>query len=86
MLFRSALPDLEFTGEAFSETAGRRGALWSVKARVELKVRERATGKLLVTDREVRLAIDSAEHVAGKQALAEAAAELAVRVLPQVIR
>lgn len=82
----TAQPDLEFTGEAFSETAGRKNGMFSVKARVELKVRERATGKILISEREVRLVIDTAEHVAGKQALADAASALAVRVLPQVIR
>lgn len=82
----TTLPDLEFTGEAFSETAGQKSGMFSVKARVELKVRERATGKLLISEREVRRVIDTAEHIAGKQALADAASTLALRVLPQVIR
>jgi hypothetical protein len=79
-------PDLEFTGEAFSETAGRRGGLVGVKARVELTVKDAATGRVLAVDRQVGRAVDSAEHIAAKHALAEAATTLAGRVLPKVLR
>lgn len=78
--------DLEFTGEAFSELAGRRGSLVSCRARVELKVRDRATGRLLVADRQTSVAIDVGEQIAAKNALAQAAAELASRLLPQVLK
>ncbi len=84
---KSAAPaDLEFTGEAFSELAGRHGPLVSCRARVELKVRDRATGKILIADRQTSVAIDVSEQIAAKNALAQAAAELAARVLPQVIK
>ncbi len=84
---KSAAPaDLEFTGEAFSELAGHHGPLVSCRARVELKVRDRATGKILVADRQTSVAIDVSEQIAAKNALAQAASELASRVLPQVIK
>jgi hypothetical protein len=82
----AATPELEFTGEAFSETAGRRGELIAVKARVELKIVERATGRVLAADRQVRVAVDTAEHVAAKTALGEAAGDLAVRMIPAAFR
>lgn len=78
--------DLELIGEAFSELAGRRGPLVSCRARVELKVRDRATGRILVTDRQTSVAIDVGEQIAAKEALAQAAVELASRVIPQVVR
>jgi len=78
--------DLEITGEAFSEVGLRRAGLVSCKARVEIKVRDRATGKLLLTERQMSVAVDLSEQIAAKRALQEAAAELAERIIPQVVR
>ncbi len=78
--------DIEITGEAFSEAAVRRGNLVSCKARVEIKVRERSSGKILIAERQVAVAVDLAEHVAAKSALANAAAELAMRIVPQLAK
>ncbi|WP_310821315.1 CsgG/HfaB family protein [Stratiformator vulcanicus] len=77
--------DVVITGEAFSEFAVRRGNLVSVKARVEVKAVERATGKILASDRENKTVVDLAEHIAGKKALEQAATELARRVLPKAV-
>lgn len=76
-------PDVLITGEGFSEFAMRRGNLICVKARVELKAIERATGKVLAVDRQTAVAVDLSEQLAGKTALQEAAAQLASRVLPK---
>jgi len=70
-------------GEAFSELGMRRGNLVSCRARVEITVKDDA-GKLMVTDRETDVAVDIAEHVAGKSALAHAALKLATRVVPKL--
>jgi len=78
-------PELEFTGEAFSELGLRRAGLVSCRARVELTVRDRATGRILATDRQTAVAVDVGEQTAAKRALSEAAAELALRVLPKVL-
>ncbi len=75
-------PDLIVKGEAFSELVGRRGDLVIVKARVEVEVIERKSGKVLVKDRETSVFIDLAEQIAGKSALQKASANLAVRILP----
>lgn len=78
--------DLLVTGEGFSEVAGRVQNMVAVKARVELKVVDRATGKLLFVDRQTTVKIDLAENIAGKSALQEAGALLAERALPKVAK
>jgi hypothetical protein len=78
--------DIEITGEALSEFGMRKGNLVSCKARVEIKVRERASGNLLFVDRQTSVAVDLTEQVAAKTALQKAAAELAERVLPKLTK
>lgn len=74
------------TGEAFSELAGgRRGNLVSCRARVELKAVRLDGGKLLLADRQTDVAVDLAEHIAGKSALENAANRLLDRLLPRLI-
>jgi TolB-like protein len=77
--------DIVIAGEAFSEFAVRRGDLISVKARVEVTATDQATGEILVADRQTAIAVDLAEHIAGKAALQEAAAVLAARILPKLV-
>ncbi len=76
--------DFEILGEAFSDFAMRKGNLVSCKARVEVKLRSKADGKLLAADRETTVAVNLSEQIAGKAALAEAGAELAERLLPKL--
>ncbi len=78
--------EVEFVGEAFSEFGLRKGNLYSCKARVEIKVREQATGKLLAVDRQTSVAVDLSEQIAAKTALQKAAAELAERVIPKSVK
>jgi hypothetical protein len=77
--------EIDIDGEAFSENAGRRGSLISCRARVEIKVREHKTGKILLAERETSVAIDTSEQIAAKNALAQASAGLASRIIPQFI-
>ena len=77
--------EVEITGEAFSAFGMRKGNLISCKARVELKAHKR-TGELLVVDRQTSVAADVAEQTAAKTSLQNAAAELAERLLPKLIR
>jgi curli biogenesis system outer membrane secretion channel CsgG len=77
--------DYLIEGEGMSEFAGRRGNLASVKARLEVKVVDRATGKVVAADRQTRVAVDLVEQIAGKQALQEAAADIAERLLPKLL-
>jgi len=77
--------DLILTGEGISELAGRRGNLVSVRARVEVKVVDRKTGEVVATDRQTVQAIQTTELIAGKQALETAAADIAERLLPQLL-
>ncbi|HYG23689.1 MAG TPA: curli assembly protein CsgG, partial [Verrucomicrobiae bacterium] len=77
---------IEITGEALSEFGMRKGNLVSCKARIELKVRETATGNLLIVDRQTSVAVDLTEQIAAKSALQNAAAELAERILPKLAR
>lgn len=69
------------TGEAFSELGMRRGNLVSCRARIEVILKD-ASGKFIATDRQMDVAIDIAEHVAGKKALEHAALKLADRLVP----
>lgn len=71
----------EITGEAFSERGIRLGNLISCKARVEIKVRDRSTGRLAVVDRQTTVAVDLSEQIAAKNALQSAGAKLAERIL-----
>jgi hypothetical protein len=77
-------PDVEITGEAFSAFGLRKGNLISCRSRIELKVQERLTGKILLVDRQTSVAVDIAEQIAAKLALQNAAEELAERVLPKL--
>ena len=77
--------DVEITGDAFSAFGLRKGNLISCKARIELKAQKR-TGEILVVDRQTSVAVDIAEQTAAKTALQQAAAELAVRLLPKLAK
>jgi hypothetical protein len=78
----SKQPDMSISGEAFSEMAGRRGNLVSCRARIEIKVSDSATGKLVLADRQTDVAVDLAENIAGKTALQNAALKLLDRLAP----
>lgn len=75
-------PDIEITGEAFSAHGFRKGNLVVCKARVELKARDRESGKILFTGSQTSVAADIAEQTAAKTALENAALEIAERLLP----
>lgn len=76
--------DIEITGEALSQFAMRRGNFVSCKGRVEIKVREKATGNIFLSDRQTSVAVDVAEQTAAKTALQNAAMDLAVRIIPKL--
>lgn len=78
-------PDIEITGEAFSEFGLRKGNLVSTKGRVELKAIKRADGKVLLVDRETAVAIDLSPEIAGKNALAKSASILTARLVPALL-
>lgn len=78
-------PDFEILGEAFSERGPRKGNLQTCKARVELKIRDTATGTLIV-DRQTSVAVDLSEQIAAKTALQTAGAELAERLAPKLLK
>jgi hypothetical protein len=62
----------------------RHGNLISVKARLELKAIDQATGKVVAIDRQTTVAVELTEQIAGKTALQEAGAMLAERMLPKI--
>ena len=75
--------DVVIEGEGLSEFAMRRGNLVSVKARLEVKAVDRATDKV---DRQTAVEVDLTEQIAGKKALQDAAAAIAERLLPKLVR
>jgi hypothetical protein len=77
---------VEITGEAFSEFGMRKGNLQSCRARIEIKAREVAGGKIISVDRQTSVAVDIAEHIAAKTALQNGADELAERLLPKLVK
>ncbi len=81
-----AMAEILITGAGISEMAARHGNLVSVKARVELKAVERRTGQVLASDRQTAIVVDLTEQIAAKAALEEAAALLAERVLPKLVK
>lgn len=76
--------DVLIEGEGFSEFGGRIGSLVSVKARLEVKAVDRASGKVLVAERQTAVVVDLNEQIAGKSALQEASSQLAKRLLPKL--
>jgi hypothetical protein len=76
---------VEITGDAFSAYAMRKGNLISCKARVELKAQKHG-GDILAVDRQTTVAVDVAEQTAAKTALQQAAAELAERIIPKLVK
>lgn len=77
-------PQVEISGEAFSAFGLQKGNLISCKSRIELKVRDVATGNILLVDRQTSVGVDVAEQTAAKTALQNAADELAGRVIPRL--
>lgn len=78
--------DVVIQGEGFSEFGLRRGNLVSVKARLEIKALDRKSGEVLAIDRETVVEVDLTEQIAGKKALQNAAAKIAERLLPKLVK
>jgi serine/threonine protein kinase len=81
-----AKADLIITGEGVSENGGRHGNLATVKARLEVKVVARASDKVIAVDRQTSVAVDLTEQIAAKTALQNAAADIALRLLPELAK
>jgi hypothetical protein len=76
--------DYALEGEAFSERALQKGNLVACRARVEVKLRNLATGEIVSADRQVSSGVDLGEHIAAKTALQNAAREIALRIVPKI--
>ncbi len=78
-------PDVAISGEAFSEFGMRRGNLVSSKARVEVRAVDKQSGKVLLIDRTVTVAVDLSPEIAGKAALAQSGARIAERLVLAIV-
>lgn len=76
--------DYVIDGEAFSELGMRRGNLVSCRARVEVNVSDRTSGRVVLMDRQTEVDVDISESVAAKNALQAAGARLAARIADAV--
>lgn len=72
-------------GEGFTEFASRKGDIVGVKARLEVKVIDLTTNRVLAVDRQTELEVDLSELIAGKKALQKASAKIAERILPIIV-
>ncbi len=79
-------PAIEISGDAFSAYGMQKGNLISCKSRIEIKVRDLATGNILVVDRQTSVGVDIAEQTAAKTALQNATDILADRLIPKLVR
>jgi TolB-like protein len=77
-------PAIEISGDAFSAYGMQKGNLISCKSRIEIKVRDVATGNILAVDRQTSVGVDVAEQTAAKTALENAMDVLAERVVPKL--
>ncbi len=75
-------PNLEVTGDITAELGSKLGTLFPARATINLKVRERGTGKIVTLDRETADVTDIGEQSALHTALENAADALAVRLVP----
>lgn len=81
---KSKSADILITGEGFTEFATRKGDIVGVKARLEVKAVDQATGKILAVDRQTTIEVDLSEIIAGKKALERASASIAERLLVKI--
>lgn len=78
--------DVLLNGQGLSEFALRKGNLVSVKARLDLKAVENHSDRVITADRVTTVKVELTEQIAGKNALQEAAAILAERMLPKLVQ
>jgi hypothetical protein len=80
-------PDIVVTGTAGSSVNGKStDGLISASATLNLKAQDRLTGKILLIDRQDATGVDLNRQTAAKKALADAADNLAERLLPTMAK
>lgn len=79
-------PEVEISGEAFSAFGMQKGNLICCKSRVELKVREVASGNILAVDRQTNMGVDIAEQTSAKTALENAIDAMADRIVRKLAK
>lgn len=77
--------DIQILGEGFSQRTTRKGNIVGVKARLEVRAVDKASGKVLAIERQTEIELGLAENIAAKTALQKASAKIAARLLPKLV-
>ncbi len=70
-------------GQAYSDSAGRRGSLTSIRSKIEIKATDKS-GNVLASEKQAAAEVDMIEEDAGRKALLQATAKASLYLIPKI--